>query len=862
MSILSRYPKLSALLNRSMNRLLHLREHLRLRSILIRLKPFAEHPLDQTWAFAKGFAMWLWRGICLVGAYIRDGYRNHRDRLFLAGTISVVVFAVLVGIYCGLAIYVEGKLVPVPAPDKTVYLGQGWGQGPTSDDRDAFYYMPQGALIKDIRYEWLTNIERPWKTDRFASPDYMRGYGFIVDTADSSKNPGGLPVGIAPRYSPKLNEMMLDLTCAGCHTGELQTTVNGVRTAVRIDGGSAHHDLTTNKAGRFAGDLAVSLFNTTLNPLKFRRFAIGVLKDQYSWRRGFALWREVTGTLWDDTKQYLRERPYYPMEEGFGRTDGLGRIGNSTFAVSLDYGNYRVANAPVSYPVIWEMTLLDWVQYTASVKQPMARNIGEAMGTGAKYYLLNQYGQPLPASERYDSSTQVANLQKIEDLVRKLKAPCWPEDVFGKIDPDKAALGKTLFYGKFDCVGCHGPHTAPDFVTLSEAPYKLAMENPESGGKNIPHWTVKALPALDIGTDPTSALNFYQYRVDLSKTGMKAEEVRTELTPYNTTQYLRQLEYFQNLVTVLTPNNSFMNPPPVADYVMMGAAPLDDASRDFLMKRGQFAWVTCNEKAPAPDMPLTGSRPVALQPLTEEQMKYFWPAPTLKGACASLTHLANEGLDGYLSEKLGDIQLTKVNQGVGLNYLITLLRDRAYKDMGIDGKNRPVMRALADGYAQLDLPNVVPQYMARPLAGMWASPPFLHNGSVPSLYEMLIPAYQRTKKFYVKGTQFDPRTVGLATDAAEKGAFLYDTTIQGNYNTGHEFRAGYRKWEEGGPPSYGVIGPEMGDDERWAVIEYLKIRRDYDDQACPESDVLDRQTKAANQSAKSAAKTIPAAVAK
>ena len=53
-------------------------------------------------------------------------------------------------------------------------------------------------------------------------------------------------------------------------------------------------------------------------------------------------------------------------------------------------------------------------------------------------------------------------------------------------------------------------------------------------------------------------------------------------------------------------------------------------------------------------------------------------------------------------------------------------------------------------------------YKAAPRDGVWATPPFLHNGSVPNLYEMLIPAKERTKKFYI-GREFDPVKVGLDT---------------------------------------------------------------------------------------------------
>ena len=232
---------------------------------------------------------------------------------------------------------------------------------------------------------------------------------------------------------------MLDMTCAACHTGELQVTVNGSRTAVRIDGGSAHHDLTSNAPGHFAGDLAISLVNTYINPFKFRRFAASLLGNRDTGANQSMLRDELWQVIKENAMQTFTEKRkgVYPTEDGYGRIDGLGRITNAAFASNLDPNNYRIADAPVSYPVMWEMTLLDWVQYTATVRQPMARNIGEAMGTGARYYLINPFGQPLPASERYDASTKIANLDKIEHLMRKLTPPCWPEDVFGKIDKDK-----------------------------------------------------------------------------------------------------------------------------------------------------------------------------------------------------------------------------------------------------------------------------------------------------------------------------------------------------------------------------------------------------------------------------------------
>jgi hypothetical protein len=118
-----------------------------------------------------------------------------------------------------------------------------------------------------------------------------------------------------------------------------------------------------------------------------------------------------------------------------------------------------------------------------------------------------------------------------------------------------------------------------------------------------------------------------------------------------------------------------------------------------------------------------------------------------------------------------------------------------------------------NGYRELPKPPGPDRvYKAAPRDGVWATPPFLHNGSVPNLYEMLIPTAERTKKFYLGG-DFDPVKVGFDTTATS-GTFLLDTTLLGNSNAGHSF--------QDGPRGNGVVGPLLTDDQRWALVEYLK----------------------------------------
>jgi len=119
------------------------------------------------------------------------------------------------------------------------------------------------------------------------------------------------------------------------------------------------------------------------------------------------------------------------------------------------------------------------------------------------------------------------------------------------------------------------------------------------------------------------------------------------------------------------------------------------------------------------------------------------------------------------------------------------------------------------GYRQAGVENVRDKlvYKARPLNGIWAVAPYLHNGSVPNLYLLLSPREDRPVKFWTGSKRFDPVNVGYEF-AEFPGAFTYDTTVPGNSNHGHEFTDG--------PRGNGVIGSKLTPDERWAIIEYLK----------------------------------------
>ena len=122
------------------------------------------------------------------------------------------------------------------------------------------------------------------------------------------------------------------------------------------------------------------------------------------------------------------------------------------------------------------------------------------------------------------------------------------------------------------------------------------------------------------------------------------------------------------------------------------------------------------------------------------------------------------------------------------------------------------------GYRELPSPPAPDDvYKAAPRDGVWATPPFMHNGSVPNLYALLSPVNERPAKFYLGNREYDPVNVGYRYDRLENG-FELDTRLRGNTNTGHEFNGDGSKQNQ----KDGVIGRLLTPQERRALVEFLK----------------------------------------
>ena len=96
-------------------------------------------------------------------------------------------------------------------------------------------------------------------------------------------------------------------------------------------------------------------------------------------------------------------------------------------------------------------------------------------------------------------------------------------------------------------------------------------------------------------------------------------------------------------------------------------------------------------------------------------------------------------------------------------------------------------------------------YANHPLDGIWARSPYLHNGSVPTLRDLLEPTQARPALWYRGSDELDLDRVGYRSDAAAPGRLSpYDTARPGNSNSGHDY------------------GVHLSDDQKAALVEYMK----------------------------------------
>ena len=332
--------------------------------------------------------------------------------------------------------------------DGRIHLAQCWDQ----DDQKQFYTTSQGSQIAP--YKIATHLELPDSMKEFLASENIERWGYL-----KGQNPDGWPLGLVKDTvkSGKWKGEWIGMTCAACHTAEIH--YKGSK--IRIDGGPAMADFT-----RFINELDASLEETYKDGLKkdgrdgekFERYAsrfneserVGLLDRLGTVVKKRQAWRQR-----NDPKLNNQS-----ISHGYARLDAFGVIFNEvTNKLFQIPENNAVPNAPVSYPFLWDTHYHDWTQWNGvSAAIPMGRNVGQVLGVFAQRDMKTG-----------ESTIRLENLRALQNLVKKLRSPKWPEDedILGAIDQEKADRGKVLFFKDQRCSGCHASQEREKLVALS-----------------------------------------------------------------------------------------------------------------------------------------------------------------------------------------------------------------------------------------------------------------------------------------------------------------------------------------------------------------------------------------------------------
>ena len=589
--------------------------------------------------------------------------------------------------------------------DKIVYLDQNWDRY----DSLWFYFTTQGSDF--MPYEVFLSLEQAGSKELFRNSRNMNKYRFLTQMP-SHDNPEGLPVGfVEDSYQGK---KYMGFTCATCHTAQ----INYQGTGMRIDGAPALADFEG-----FFENIEKAIRATLDDDSKFDRLAKLMME------------KEVTKNP-DDFRKMLeeiyRERNVYNVSNaprqgsqlvhyGYGRLDAFGRIYNRIMEhLTPGQANANPANAPVSYPFLWDTPYHDFVQWNGvgdnnpgdrlGFLGPLNRNTGEVMGVFATFDLQKHEGDV-----GYRSSAVQRNLVRLEKHLVSLESPVWPETILPPINRKLADRGKQV-YIDYKCDICH---SSPDKFDRSSALRRVIAQ---------------FAGLQQIGDDPAMAINAIS---DQGKSGL----FKGEPLPNST-------EVFGDTTPVL---------------------------------------------------------------------------PALQKATA-----------GVILEP--DHDKSALRRGI----------EQAY-DFMVALASNPIIEKTerhVDFEINAAIPGSLLVYKARPLDGIWATAPYLHNGSVPNLYELFLPSCSdaeitsgkkcRSNRFTVGSREFDPVKVGLVSkdQSVYPGLFVFDATLPGNRNNGHEYTAGNTpviKLDNAGRPIKDAAGnfeleklPPINDSQRQALVEYLK----------------------------------------
>ena len=192
-----------------------------------------------------------------------------------------------------------------------------------------------------------------------------------------------------------------------------------------------------------------------------------------------------------------------------------------------------MGDAPVSYPYLWNIWKFDWVQYNGSVAQPLARNVGEALGVGAITPLVSDEA----ASRCRRRSGTAARWTSRAWHASNTRCSCCARRA-GR----RTSSAPSIVTRRRAAKRCSSNAARNVTVRIVAEPARQQASAPLKTIDELA-WRIEVIPLDHIGTDPNAAMGFIERRYDLSRTGLTNADLQDTLRPLLTRSLLRDVRF-------------------------------------------------------------------------------------------------------------------------------------------------------------------------------------------------------------------------------------------------------------------------------------------------------------------------------
>jgi cytochrome c1 len=635
-----------------------------------------------------------------------------------------------------------------------VYLDQGWNNA----DSLWFYTTTQGSVLLPL--DFFIALEQSESETLFLDPLNIDKYRYLPQRK-TFFNEHALPVGFA--VDEYRNKDYVGYTCAACHTAQ----INYNSQAIRIDGGPAMADMVG-----FLSALTKSMQATLDQPNKFNRFANKVIALDNDYENETDIREDLQ--RWTSTIQHYNQLNHSNLAYGYARLDAFGRIYNRVLQHVINRDQLRIAlqniadedNKALLDPAQIEL-VIQGLNETIVGDDGFAKMLKRLQMTEPGYPALNDQQMMLVKDAIFNEPNAPVSYPFLWDITHS-------DYVQWNGLANNATLGP---------LGRNTGEVIGVFAKLDWEAEKpgFSLSAKLTGQENKKH-RVKFTSSVD---------------------GINLERLEGHL------HSLKSPVWPQEILGKIDQESALRGQRLYAEYC---------ESCHQIINRSDFKrLVTANMSS----LDVVGTDPV----MAENSVNY-------KGYAGNFanTYLAEDVGTLVLQDQAAVAQiLTAVTKGV----VVTPDTDKNWFRRRLDQLymfaasliDNPIKPNVKHGNYKPDTTASPYQsllaYKGRSLNGIWATAPYLHNGSVPSLYELLLPKKRegdaveglyRPDTFVVGSRKFDPKKVGFR-DAGYSGT-LFDTSLRGNGNQGHEYGTTHTSADQPQRP--------LTDPERWDLVEYMK----------------------------------------